>query len=80
MPRTRGGIITRGLPRITRRITRSSAAGDRRAWPLLACGVSHSCAGRWARLRCLRKAVASVAANGGVVTRSLMLDVFGDAD
>jgi hypothetical protein len=31
-------------------------------------------------LRRLRKAVASVAANGGVVTRSLMLDVFGDAD
>ena len=29
-------------------------------------------------LRRLRKAVASVAANGGVVTRSLMLDVFGD--
>jgi len=29
-------------------------------------------------LRRLRKAVASVAANGGAVTRSLMLDVFGD--
>ena len=47
----------------------ASAAGDRRAWPSLACGASHSCAGRWARLRCLRKAVAGVAANGGVDDR-----------
>ena len=31
-------------------------------------------------LRKLRKAVASVAANGGAVTRSLMLDVFGDVE